>query len=38
MSLAEMGAGFGQEAEDGDQARGGRLVSLGLARGRVERR
>lgn len=31
-----MGAGFGQEAEDGDQARGGSLVSLGLARGRVE--
>lgn len=37
MSPAEMGAGSGQEAEDGDRAKGERLVSLGLARGPVER-
>ena len=37
MSTAEMGACFGQESEYGDQAKGERLVSLGLARGRVER-
>lgn len=38
MSPAEKGAGFGQEAEDGDQAKKGeRLVSLGLARGPAER-